>query len=315
VAVVRDIELHPLADERDPDDWRPRSTAAFVSDPVASAAVIVEHVAVGDRIPLHVHRIDEVIFLDGGTAEVRVGDLSRRVGAGAVVIVPAGVPHTTVNVGDEPVRLRAAFPSHVVDIEYLERVPAPGTEGDDPRPPVAYDLRTGEIAAIDRIEPAESPPAAGSVFDSVELQPMASEANPDDWRPSSRAALLADPAASLAVAVQEVGVGEAGALHVHRIDEVFILDAGRAEFRLGEDVEQLTAAGIVFVPAGLPHAARNVGDQPLGFRAMFSSHVVDLRFLERNPAPGTEGDEPQPGIVYDVRTGEVSRLEGDLAAG
>lgn len=299
MGVVTDIELHPIADERDPDDWRPSSRAAFVSDPDASIAVIVEQIAVGDRIPLHAHRIDEAIFFDGGVAEVRVGDLRRRVGAGAIVVVPAGVPHTTVNTGNEPVSLKAVFPSHVVDIDYRERVPAPGTEADDPQPPVAYDMRTGEIRVLPSAEPGEAPPSFGTVFESVELQPMASDANPDDWRPGSRVALVADPVASLAIAVQEVGVGEGGALHVHSIDEVFFVEGGHAEFRLGEDVARLSAGAIAFAPAGMAHAARNVGDEPLRFRAMFSSHLVDLRYLERNPAPGTAGRDPQT-VVFDA---------------
>jgi mannose-6-phosphate isomerase-like protein (cupin superfamily) len=301
VGVVTELSFQPIADARDPDDWRPNSRAAFVSDPVASMAVIVEQIAVGDWIPLHVHGIDEAIFFDGGTADVRVGELRRRVGAGAIAVVPAGVPHTTVNAGNEPVRLKAAFPSHVVDIGYRERVPAPGTEADDPRPPVAYDMRAGEIVPIPSAEPADAPPPSGTVFESVEPQPMTNDANPDDWRPGSRVALVADPVASLAIAVQEIGVGEGGALHVHSIDEVFFVEGGRAEFRLGEDVARLSAGAIVFAPAGMPHAARNVGDEPLSFRALFSSHLVDLRYLGRNPAPGTEGRHPRT-VVYDAHS-------------
>jgi hypothetical protein len=30
-----------------------------------------------------------------------------------------------------------------------------------------------------------------------------------------------------------------------------------------------------------------------------------MRYLERNPAPGTEADAPQLGATYDFRTGEV----------
>jgi quercetin dioxygenase-like cupin family protein len=306
LAVVSDLELHPLADERDPDDWRPSSRAAFVSDPHASLAVIAEEIAPGDRIPLHVHRIDEVILYEGGTAEVRVGELRERVGAGATVFVPAGLPHTTVNVGDEPVRLKAVFPSYVIDIRYLERVPAPGTEDDDPGPRVAYDLRTGEVVPVAEEADVASGARAGSVFHAVELQSMAREANPDDWRPNSRAAMFADPVASVAVAVQEVAVGDGIPLHVHRIDEVFFFDGGAGELRIGDEVHAVATGTIAFVAAEVPHAARNTGDEPLRFRAMFPSHVVDLRYLERNPAPGTEGADPQPRVVYDARAGAIA---------
>jgi hypothetical protein len=65
----------------------------------------------------------------------------------------------------------------------------------------------------------------------------------------------------------------------------------------------------VFAPAGVPHATRNVGDEIVRFRAVFASRVVDLQYLERNPAPGTEGNPSQPGIAYDARAGIVTRLE------
>jgi quercetin dioxygenase-like cupin family protein len=304
VGVIAQPELHPLTDERDPDDWRPRSQAAFLSDADASLAAIVEELAIGDRIPLHVHAIDEVLCYERGTAEVRVGELTQRVGAGATLFVPAGLAHTTVNVGDEPVRLTAVFPSHVVDIRYLERVPAPGTEGDEPGPPVAYDIRTGDVLAV-AVEPVKPAAPAGSVFPHVELRPMTREGNPDDWRPRSRAGVVTDRVASLAVAVQEVAPGDTVPLHVHAIDEVFCFERGTGELRIRGDADVVAAGAVAFVAAGVPHALRNTGADPLRFRAVFPSHLIDLRYLERNPAPGTEGQEPQPGIVYDARTREV----------
>lgn len=110
--------------------------------------MIVEEIAPGDRIPLHRHRIDEVLLYHSGTAEVRIGEETFEVAAGSIAFIPAGEPHGTTNTGDEPVHIRAVFPSHLVDIEYLERNPAPGTEGAAPRPPVSYDTRTGEITPL-----------------------------------------------------------------------------------------------------------------------------------------------------------------------
>jgi quercetin dioxygenase-like cupin family protein len=144
----RDVELAPLADANDPDDWRPSSRWALISDERADVAVIVEEIAVGDAIPLHSHRIDEVLLYERGTAEVRVDEETYDVRAGDIVIVPAGAVHGTRNVGDGIVRLRAVFPSHLLDIAYVERNPAPGTEGDDPQPPVAYNTRTGKAEPI-----------------------------------------------------------------------------------------------------------------------------------------------------------------------
>lgn len=148
MGVVDPLELQPLADQRDPDDWRPRSRWALASDQRASLAVIAEEIAPGDRIPLHRHRIDEVLLYHSGAAEVRIGEETFAVGAGSIAFVPAGEPHGTTNTGDEPVRVHAVFPSHAIDIEYLERNPAPGSESDPPQPPVSYDARTGAITPL-----------------------------------------------------------------------------------------------------------------------------------------------------------------------
>lgn len=148
MGVVDPLELQPLADQRDPDDWRPRSRWALASDQRASLAVIAEEIAPGDRIPLHRHRIDEVLLYHSGAAEVRIGEETFAVGAGSIAFVPAGEPHGTTNTGDEPVRVQAVFPSHAIDIEYLERNPAPGSESDPPQPPVSYDARTGEVTPL-----------------------------------------------------------------------------------------------------------------------------------------------------------------------
>jgi len=145
VSLHRDFDLHPLTDAGDPDDWRPNSVWALVTDDRADVAVIVEEIGVGDSIPLHVHHIPEVLLYGSGEAEVRVGAETYSVRAGDVVIVPAGVPHGTRNIGDEPVRLHAIFPASRIDMQYLERNPAPGTEGDDPRPGVVWDTRTGSV--------------------------------------------------------------------------------------------------------------------------------------------------------------------------
>ena len=138
-----------MTDPGDPDDWRPNSAWAVVADDRAGMAVIVEELGVGDAIPLHRHRIDEVLLYEAGDAEVRVDDETFAVGPGDIVMVPAGAVHGTRNVGTEIVRLRAVFPSHRLDMEYVERNPAPGTEGDEPQPGVIWDARTGAVEPLD----------------------------------------------------------------------------------------------------------------------------------------------------------------------
>lgn len=137
-----------MDDARDPDDWRPNSLWAIVFDPAADMAVIAEKIGVGDAIPLHVHRIDEVIIFLSGNATERVGDETFDVSSGDIVVVPAGRIHGTRNTGDVEVEIRAVFQSARIDIQYVERNPAPGTEGNAPQPGVVWDTRTGAVEPV-----------------------------------------------------------------------------------------------------------------------------------------------------------------------
>jgi quercetin dioxygenase-like cupin family protein len=146
VAFIESFSYSPF-DGSDPDDFRPSSRWALLTDPgddggqVDNITVIFEEIGVGDCIPLHIHPIHEVIVFDDGAARVTLGGETRDVGAGAVVFIPAGTPHGTRNAGDGPVRMHAVFPSEQIGIEYLERNPAPGTEDHAPQPAFTIDAR------------------------------------------------------------------------------------------------------------------------------------------------------------------------------
>lgn len=142
----RDLEFNSLDDGSDPDDWRPGSRLALVADPDANLAVIAEKIGIGDRVPLHRHTIDEVVFYLSGEVEVILGEESHAVRAGDIMVIPAGVAHAQRNTGDAAAEIRAVFPSARLDVEYLERNPAPGTEGDAAQPPFVIDTHTGEVA-------------------------------------------------------------------------------------------------------------------------------------------------------------------------
>lgn len=148
MSVVEDLDYQPLAMEEDPDDYRPGSELAIVIDPDVSdepvaenLTVFFERIAPGDRIPDHVHTVDEVLFVDEGAIEARLGERSRAVAPGAVVFVPAGMRHGFRNIGNGTARIHAVFPAREISIHYLERNPAPGTEGQPPGPPLMIDVR------------------------------------------------------------------------------------------------------------------------------------------------------------------------------
>lgn len=148
MSIIEDREFVPLAHEDDPDDYRPDSELAVVLDPtdengefVSGLTVLCERIAPGDGIPLHQHTLEEVFFVDEGRIEATVGDDRDIVGPGVTVFIPARTPHGFRNVGDEVARVHAVFPDSDISIRYLERNPAPGTEGDPPGPPVSFDMR------------------------------------------------------------------------------------------------------------------------------------------------------------------------------
>lgn len=144
--------LEPLVD--DPDDHRPDSALALVVDPggragrVNSFCLIFEDVAVGDRIPLHRHPVDELVLILDGVAEVTLGGETHRAGPDASVFIPAGVTHGHRNAGDGVLRIRAVFPGTEIEIEMLDRNPAPGTEHRSPATTV-YEARTGTFRVVD----------------------------------------------------------------------------------------------------------------------------------------------------------------------
>jgi quercetin dioxygenase-like cupin family protein len=149
MAILANPGLTPLADAGDPDDHRVGSTwSGPLVDSVSNDAyvrdlcVILERIAPGERIPLHRHAIDEAIVIESGRVELRLGDETRVVSGRSVAFFPAGIAHGARNVGSEAVVYTAFFPSTAIDIEYLERNPAPGTEDDPPQPPVVYDARS-----------------------------------------------------------------------------------------------------------------------------------------------------------------------------
>jgi mannose-6-phosphate isomerase-like protein (cupin superfamily) len=61
--------------------------------------------------PLHTHETEEAHVVFRGTVEYVIGDRRFSVEGPYVARVPAGVPHTFLNIGAEPLNLTAVFPS------------------------------------------------------------------------------------------------------------------------------------------------------------------------------------------------------------
>lgn len=60
----------------------------------------------------HVHpNCEEIIFLLTGDVEHTLGDQATVLAPGDLIVVPRGVPHRLVNVGDDPARALVVFSS------------------------------------------------------------------------------------------------------------------------------------------------------------------------------------------------------------
>lgn len=162
MGIVRDAPYEPMVG--DPDDHRPDTTWRLAVDPgtgtgtgagssSAGLAVLLERCAVGDRIPLHRHDVDEVVTILDGDAAYHLHGEDLQVSSGDIVFIPAGVVHGMANAGDRAVHVHAVFPARKVRMELLERNPAPGTEAEPPMTTV-YDFATGDFEVIGPTETA-----------------------------------------------------------------------------------------------------------------------------------------------------------------
>ena len=58
----------------------------------------------GQGPPLHTHPYVEIAFTLEGSATITVGNETREMNAGGIVVIPANTPHRFVNTGDATLR-------------------------------------------------------------------------------------------------------------------------------------------------------------------------------------------------------------------
>ena len=73
--------------------------------------------------PLHVHESEEAHVLHEGQMLYTMAGKSFSAKGPYIVRIPAGVPHTFLNVGDKPLHLTAVFPTPVISYTELGRNP------------------------------------------------------------------------------------------------------------------------------------------------------------------------------------------------
>ena len=139
------------------------------------------------------------------------------------------------------------------------------------------------------------------------------ESDPDDYRPESRWAVLVDPGGTsekhvddITLIVEVIAPGDRIPLHTHPMNEVIVILEGGPEVTLGDETREVGPGTVVFIPAGTPHSTRNATTAPVRVHAMFPSEQIGIEYLERNPAPGTEDEPPQPAFTIDARALETT---------
>ncbi len=73
----------------------------------------------GASLPLHRHRVEEVVIVLSGRARFDLNGIVDEAGPGAMLLAPAGQPHSLTCVGEEPLRIYFAFPAVDVDREWV----------------------------------------------------------------------------------------------------------------------------------------------------------------------------------------------------
>ena len=87
-----------------------------------------------------------------------------------------------------------------------------------------------------------------------------------------------------------IPAGEGPPRHLHaNEDEVIYVLEGDLQFRLGEDLHPAPSGAFVFIPRGLHHTWRNVGDGPARLLIVFTPSGME-RFFELIAARSRPGD-------------------------
>ena len=111
---IDQLELMEVWYEDDPTMRLKVNFPFFLGTGTKSTAVVYFEIEPGHRLGTHTDSAEEILLILQGTAEVSLGDEQGQISAGEMALVPAMVPHSLRNVGEETVRVAGFFSSNVV---------------------------------------------------------------------------------------------------------------------------------------------------------------------------------------------------------
>jgi quercetin dioxygenase-like cupin family protein len=123
-AQLGDLELMEYRCEADPTLRGRLGLPMHTGTGAASTAVIYFEHEPGEHHGRHTDSAEEVVLVLEGEAEVAAADERMRLGAGAVALVPATVPHDILNVGEGLLRVVGFFSSAAV-VSHFDETLAP----------------------------------------------------------------------------------------------------------------------------------------------------------------------------------------------
>ena len=105
----------------------------------------------------------------------------------------------------------------------------------------------------------------------------------ENWREGVETRMYASAArgaAQLTVFEQWCAPGRGAPPHLHAVEEVLRVLAGRAEVRVGEERDELGPGESVIIPAGAIHSFSNQMDATLHVQAILAAPLFEARYLE-----------------------------------
>src|ERR671933_633954 len=111
---IEDLELMEVWYENEPTMRLKVNFPLFRGTGPKNTAVVYFEIEPGYRLGTHTDSAEEILLILEGEAEVSLGDEPGRVSAGEMALVPAMVPHSLRNAGNETVRVTGFFSSNVV---------------------------------------------------------------------------------------------------------------------------------------------------------------------------------------------------------
>jgi mannose-6-phosphate isomerase-like protein (cupin superfamily) len=216
-------------------DFSAFPAVAFHSQRLADASTGLDScVCLSTRVPpgagttagLHIHPSDQLYYVLAGTMHARVGSLTRAIGPGNLVIIPAGTPHWNWNEGSED------------ELHFEIIVPTPP-------------------AGIPMVTSVDESPSDGMPTLEVVRQLDESRFDPEKFSQ----VVLADRSSglnTLSLGVLRAPPGGQGpVLHMHPFDQIYYMISGTMDLELGFQRYTVGPHTLVTIPAGMPHRTWN----------------------------------------------------------